>query len=86
LPFLKSQGHFLKRSSNSEGGPTMAEPLRAWCPRGQFPPALDAGPGAVRTSAGNAQFGPSEANAVIHNFNKLDERHKQDLLNFLRSL
>jgi len=37
-------------------------------------------------SAGNSQFGPSEANAVIHNFDKLDERHKQDLLNFLRSL
>src|SRR3989449_8537904 len=37
-------------------------------------------------NAGNSQFGPSEANAVIHNFNKLDERHKQDLLNFLRSL
>ena len=37
-------------------------------------------------SAGNAQFKPSEANAVIHNFNELDERHKQDILNFLRSL
>ena len=37
-------------------------------------------------SAGNAQFGPSEANAVIRNFNELDEREKQDILNFLRSL
>ena len=37
-------------------------------------------------SAGNAQFGPSEANAVIHNFDALDERQKQDVLNFLRSL
>jgi len=37
-------------------------------------------------SAGNAQFGPSEANAVIHNFNRLDEQQKQDVLNFLRSL
>ena len=37
-------------------------------------------------SGGNAQFGPSEANAVIHNFDALDERQKQDVLNFLRSL
>ena len=37
-------------------------------------------------SAGNATFGPSEANAVIDNFNKLPEGKKQDLLNFLRSL
>src|SRR5437867_1739416 len=37
-------------------------------------------------SAGNGQFGPSEANAVINNFNQLGERKKQDLLNFLRSL
>ena len=37
-------------------------------------------------SAGNAQFGPSEANAVIHNFNRLDEQQKQDILNFLRGL
>src|SRR5216117_1651960 len=37
-------------------------------------------------SAGNAQFEPSEANAVIHNFNRLDEQQKQDILNFLRSL
>src|SRR5438093_1203762 len=28
-------------------------------------------------SAGNAQFGPSEANAVIDNFNRLDEQQKQ---------
>jgi CxxC motif-containing protein (DUF1111 family) len=37
-------------------------------------------------SAGDATFGPSEANAVIDNFNNLPERMKQDLLNFLRSL
>jgi len=37
-------------------------------------------------SAGNAKFGPSEANAVINNFNNLNENKKQDLLNFLRSL
>jgi len=35
---------------------------------------------------GNSKFGPSEANAVIHLFNRLDEPAKQDLLNFLRSL
>ena len=37
-------------------------------------------------SAGNTKFGPSEANAVIDNFNNLREGDKQDLLNFLRSL
>ena len=37
-------------------------------------------------SDGNSRFGPSEANAVIERFNRLDERDKQDLLNFLRSL
>ena len=37
-------------------------------------------------SSGNLRFGPSEANAVIDRFNRLDERDKQDLLNFLRSL
>jgi CxxC motif-containing protein (DUF1111 family) len=37
-------------------------------------------------SAGNSTFGPSEANAVIDNFNRLSENKKQDLLNFLRSL
>ena len=40
----------------------------------------------AHTSPGNANFGPSEANAVINNFNQLSERQKQDLLNFLRSL
>jgi CxxC motif-containing protein (DUF1111 family) len=35
---------------------------------------------------GNSKFGPSEANAVIDRFNRLEERDKQDLLNFLRSL
>jgi CxxC motif-containing protein (DUF1111 family) len=40
----------------------------------------------AHNSAGNSTFGPSEANAVIDNFNKLNENKKQDLLNFLRSL
>jgi hypothetical protein len=39
-----------------------------------------------RRPAGNIKFGPSEANAVIDRFNHLDERDKQDLLNFFRSL
>jgi CxxC motif-containing protein (DUF1111 family) len=37
-------------------------------------------------SDGNSKFGPSEANAVVDKFNRLDENDKQDLLNFLRSL
>jgi CxxC motif-containing protein (DUF1111 family) len=37
-------------------------------------------------SDGNSKFGPSEANAVVDRFNRLDERTKQDLANFLRSL
>jgi CxxC motif-containing protein (DUF1111 family) len=37
-------------------------------------------------SPGNGQFGPSEGNTVIDNFNKLSKRDKQDLRNFLRSL
>jgi len=37
-------------------------------------------------SSGNQKFGPSEANAVIDNFNGLGDGDKQDLLNFLRSL
>jgi CxxC motif-containing protein (DUF1111 family) len=37
-------------------------------------------------SDGNSRFGPSEANAVVERFNRLDERDKQDVLNFLRSL
>ncbi len=37
-------------------------------------------------SAGNQQYGPSEANAVIAKFSELPETDKQDLLNFLRSL
>jgi mono/diheme cytochrome c family protein len=42
--------------------------------------------GKVHRSFGNQKFGPSEANAVIDNFNHLREREKQDVLNFLRSL
>jgi hypothetical protein len=37
-------------------------------------------------SAGNSKFGPSEANKVIDNFDRLDDSSTQDLLNFLRSL
>ena len=37
-------------------------------------------------SGGNKKFHPSEANAVVDNFNRLGESQKQDLLNFLRSL
>jgi CxxC motif-containing protein (DUF1111 family) len=37
-------------------------------------------------SAGNQQYGPSEANAVIANFSALPASSQQDLLNFLRSL
>jgi CxxC motif-containing protein (DUF1111 family) len=37
-------------------------------------------------SVAGGGFGPSEANAVIDNFNRLSEPNKQDLLNFLRSL
>jgi CxxC motif-containing protein (DUF1111 family) len=40
----------------------------------------------AHASAGNARFGPSEANRVIGLFNGLSESSKQDLLNFLRSL
>jgi CxxC motif-containing protein (DUF1111 family) len=37
-------------------------------------------------SGGNAQFGPSEANRVIANFNSLSASSQQHVLNFLRSL
>ena len=37
-------------------------------------------------SSGDSKFGPSEANEVTNRFDRLDERDKQDLLNFLRSL
>ena len=37
-------------------------------------------------SDGNFRFGPSEANKVIDNYNRLSESDQQDLLNFLRSL
>ncbi len=37
-------------------------------------------------SLGNNQFGPSEANAVVNNFNNLSSSDKQAILNFLRSL
>ena len=37
-------------------------------------------------SDGNSKFGPSEANAVINNYNRLNNDDQQDLLNFLRSL
>jgi CxxC motif-containing protein (DUF1111 family) len=37
-------------------------------------------------SAGNGTYGPSEANAVIANYDALPPGQQQDLLNFLRSL
>jgi CxxC motif-containing protein (DUF1111 family) len=37
-------------------------------------------------SAGDSQFGPSEANKLVDNFDRLDDSSTQDLLNFLRSL
>ena len=37
-------------------------------------------------SDGNQKFGPSEANRVIDNYNRLNDGEQQDLLNFLRSL
>jgi len=37
-------------------------------------------------SGGNNKFGPSEANAVIDKYNRLNSDDQQDLLNFLRSL
>ena len=40
----------------------------------------------AHSSAGNTQFGPSEANAVIFRFKNLGDGDKQHLLNFLRSL
>ena len=40
----------------------------------------------VHQSAGNTKFGPSEANRVIDNYNRLSDSDQQDLLNFLRSL
>jgi CxxC motif-containing protein (DUF1111 family) len=38
------------------------------------------------SSRGKRKLRPSEANSVIDNFNRLREREKQDVLNFLRSL
>src|SRR5437870_10370551 len=40
----------------------------------------------AHSSGGNSQFGPSEANSVINNFNRLSDSDQQDMLNFLRSL
>jgi CxxC motif-containing protein (DUF1111 family) len=37
-------------------------------------------------SDGNTRFGPSEANGVINNYNRLSDGEQQDMLNFLRSL
>ncbi len=37
-------------------------------------------------SSSTSSFGPSEANAVVNNFNNLNDATQQDLLNFLRSL
>ena len=40
----------------------------------------------AHASGGDSRFGPSEANAVIGNYNRLSPGDQQDLLNFLRSL
>ncbi|HMK88100.1 MAG TPA: di-heme oxidoredictase family protein [Methylocystis sp.] len=40
----------------------------------------------AHASPGNANYGPSEANQVIQNYNALSNAQQQDLLNFLRSL
>ena len=40
----------------------------------------------AHASGGNFKFGPSEANAVIDNYNRLSSGDQQNLLNFLRSL
>jgi CxxC motif-containing protein (DUF1111 family) len=44
------------------------------------------GRGAEANWGSNSQFGPSEANKVIANYNALTSSQQQDLLNFLRSL
>ena len=41
---------------------------------------------AAHRSAGNSQFGPSEANEVVNRYNSLSSSSRQDVLNFLRSL
>jgi CxxC motif-containing protein (DUF1111 family) len=41
---------------------------------------------AAHRSSGNSQFGPSEANSVVSNYNSLSTGGRQDVLNFLRSL
>jgi CxxC motif-containing protein (DUF1111 family) len=40
----------------------------------------------AHASNGDRQFGPSEANAVVNQFNQLPASRRQDVLNFLRSL
>ena len=40
----------------------------------------------AHASGGNSRFPASEANGVVGAFNRLSEKEKQDLLNFLRSL
>jgi CxxC motif-containing protein (DUF1111 family) len=40
----------------------------------------------LHRSGPDRRFGPSEANRVVDNYNRLSEREKQDVLNFLRSL
>jgi len=48
--------------------------------------AIQAHASGGRNSFGGSSFGPSEANAVISNYNNLSDAAEQDLLNFLRSL
>jgi CxxC motif-containing protein (DUF1111 family) len=46
----------------------------------------NSGRGGQWWNSGGSQFGPSEANRVIANYNALSSAQQQDLLNFLRSL
>jgi CxxC motif-containing protein (DUF1111 family) len=41
---------------------------------------------AAHRSSGNSQFGPSEANTAVSQYNSLSAGSRQDVLNFLRSL
>ena len=40
----------------------------------------------AHASPGNGRFRASEANGVVATYNRLTEKQKQDMLNFLRSL
>jgi len=48
-------------------------------------PGSDGGDNPARDSA-SRHYGPSEANAVVDIFDSIEERERQDLLDFLRTL